>query len=122
MKIKLMTLGALLSIVATGIAAPVRMPDAKTLHSRLKGLEHFIEKTDFVNKIADNDLEPLGVVIHIEASLFDYADYMKEVPIVEKLMNLMEMRKSEFFEACLQDHPEALKELKELDFYRPRKE
>ena len=108
MKKSLMLFGILLGVVATSYAEPVKLPNRDVLAHRLreKDFGHFIEKTDLIATLADQEKEALGVITAVELAFCDYKAKMQN-PMIEMMM---QMRKPELIETILNDYPEAIKE------------
>jgi hypothetical protein len=92
----------------------IELPSAQILRERLqaKGLSHFAEKTEIDKELGNQKLYPSGVVLAVEQALYDYDKYMK-MPAANVLM---QRRKPQILEALLQDHPEAIINLKTHGF------
>lgn len=98
-----------------------QMPDEQTLNGRLFDIafDHFAAKTGLVYKIANKEVFPCSVKILIESGFMEYKDNLKKggMPekMVEQLMYLKLASKQNLYQAIFQDHPQALKELEELN-------
>ncbi|MEX0940302.1 MAG: hypothetical protein WDZ41_03005 [Candidatus Babeliales bacterium] len=111
MKNKLFLSMVLLSVLNV-FAKPVKLPSAEILTKRFegKGFDHFIEKTNIVEELADKTFESVGVALKIELALHDYNENLQQ----PMMSIMMQMRKPEIFEIVLKDSPEAIEELKKL--------
>ncbi len=105
------------SLDAKSFHKDIKMPNAQVLQDRLykKGnFHHFMEKTDIVSKLADQNITPLGIVIVVNLSCLDYNEYCSKAgseKAAKQLMVLMAMQKRMLFEALLEDKTEVLKQL-----------
>ena len=106
--IALMALGT----VSISYAGRVRLPGKNILTQRLKnkGFGHFIEKTEIVRDLADQEKEVLGVVLSVQLSLYDYAQSLKQ----SMGAKMMEKRKSQLIETILEGNSEAIKEAQDI--------
>jgi hypothetical protein len=86
------------------------LPSAEILEQRLQaiGLHHFLEKTKLHRVLGNQEKYPLGVAVETELALYDYNEYMQDQIIAVQ----MQMHKPLILEALLQDHPEAIENLK----------
>ena len=97
----------------------VKLPSAQILNKRLKDMEslqHYLEKTRIDKELGDQELHPMGVVLSVELSLYNYAQSLKN-PLME---TLMQMRKPDIVKAILQDSPQAISELEKQGFFQKR--
>ena len=103
---------------AFGMEKPIRMPD-KTLEQLLqeKGLQHFIDKTNVIQNLADQEKYALGVAAAIEDACAQYRGLLNKNISDEtrKMTNnmIVDAARSMTYKTLLKDHPEALQELKE---------
>ena len=90
----------------------ITLPSAQVLSQRLRqiGLDHYLEKSRIDQQLGGQKKYPMGVALAVELSLHDY---VKGTPM-PMLSTMMQMRKPEIIETILQDHPEAIAELKEV--------
>ncbi len=93
---------------------------AEVLNQRLheeQGLEYFMQKTDVVDKLANKELLPAGVVVIFDAALNNYYNYLeqKKHEHRSKMIELLQERRTNILETILRDSPEAIKELKESE-------
>ena len=56
-----------------------KMPSSQVIKERLVGFEHFLEKTDFAESIAEKELHPLGVVMALTLAMHDYIKSCQKV-------------------------------------------
>ena len=93
----------------------LKMPDATTLQKRLNeaGFEHFVEKTNIVKNLADEELYALGVAGEVETALYDYNENLQQ-PMIARMM---QMRKPQLLEVLLADYPAALQKLADKGVY-----
>ena len=89
----------------------ITLPKASVLKERLEkgGFQHFLEKTKIDEKLADKKLKPLGVLLAVELSLYDYVQDLNN----PMMSTMMQMRKPQLIEIILKDSPKALEKLKE---------
>ncbi len=101
----------------------VIMPNAQILQDRLRkcGFDYFMENTDIVKKLADQQRYPIGIAIAIELCFLAYNKNLKNEETGKIIMALTKMNKFLLFEALLEGEPKALKELKDLGLYKPNK-
>jgi len=133
MKFKLLSLTVLLGFSLSSFAMDavtrdtVTIPDAATLTSQLEGIgpDHFMKKTEIVDKFAGTTLAPEGVALAIKLALDDHIENLKSggMPpeMVEMMMEAGQINKSMLLEAILKDSPEALEHLKGQGLYTPAK-
>ncbi len=107
MKLKLIALGALLSISSAGFAMnieTIKMPSAQILKKRLheRGLDDVAKKTDIIEMLADQEKGIWGIALIVK---YCYSEKNDE--------------KNSLLEALFEDQPGVLKKLKDLDLYKP---
>ncbi len=120
MKLKLITVGILLGSACVSFAMEtVKMPKAEILKKRLCkiGMDHFIEKTNIVDQLADKEKAPLGVAMSIEQAFADYCDYLGGPQNPACITS--QMSKPMIYRALLEDYPDALAELEKNGLYKP---
>lgn len=121
----LMLLGISSAFAAT---VTVQMPNAEVLSDQLRaiGLEHFVEKSGIVERIAGQRLYALGVATAVEIAMHNYTEYLKRnmpAGMSNVLLFQMLMYKPLLFKTLLQDFPkESLEELRENGIYEPIQE
>ncbi len=99
-----------------------KMPSAEVIRERFKGFEHFLEKTNFAESIANQELHPLGVVLALTFAMHDYHEYLaKSLPphLLVVMQTTSEMHRPFLLELLLQDHKGALEELQKAGLYEP---
>lgn len=97
-----------------------KMPSAQVIRERFRGFEHFLEKTDFAESIAEKELHPLGVALALTLAMHDYHENLaKSLP--PHLLTVMQtssvMHTPFLLELLLQDHKGALAELEKPGLY-----
>ena len=112
MKKIIVSLSVMLAAVNISYAGLVTLPGKDVLKSRLRaqGFDHFVEKTKIIDMLADQEKEVMGVIIAVELSLADYAEYLKQPMMVR----MMEMLKPQLIKAILEGNDEAIKEASDL--------
>lgn len=100
------------------------MPHKDVLYKRLAniGLTHFMEKTNIIQVLADQEKYPIGVAMAVELAIDDYINYMcKNSPQPQRCPTaiLMSMHRSLIYKVLLEDYPEALDELRHQGIYNP---
>ena len=110
MKKHFLTLAALCSGLAAIAMDRVKLPDAATLKARLyeAQFDHFVEKTQIDEHLANRNITPLGVVNAVNVHLHGYNKQEQESGI-DILMN---MRKSDLIKVLLAEYPAAIEQLK----------
>lgn len=123
MKLRLIAIGALLVSACASFAADttITMPSADVLTQRLKaiGMEHFMEKTNIITQLADQQKAPLGVAGAILEACADYEKYLTQGR-AGQASRMFNLSKHLLFVAVLEDAPEALEELKGLGLYQSK--
>jgi len=128
MKLKLAALIFSLGISSMGIAAEANypktfiMPSEETLLKRLQEKEFgvFAEKTDIAKKLGNQEKFSLGVANQIELSLVDYEKELEQsMPkqLAAMVFAHTYKHKKQLLKLLLQEHPEALEELKGYELY-----
>ena len=150
MKTRLLTIAALLGSSFASYAMDeysYSIPKAEILTERLcdRGMDHFVDHTTIVGKLAGKSELPLTVVLVVDDAITEYAQWMmnnaeaspnvdeavvnaiadffasEENPGPYPMERLLETQKAEnksaLLRACLEDHPEALKKLEEAGLY-----
>jgi len=117
---RLICLSLLLSnSFAFSMEKPIRMPDKTTLELLLqeKGLHHFIEKTNVIQDLADQEKYALGIAISIDGACAQYRGLLNKNISDErrKMTNnmIVDAVRSMLYKTILKDYPEALQELQE---------
>lgn len=118
----MMTLIVLLAASLNGVTPQKTypMPSEAVLNQQLqdKGLDHFNEKTGIAQKLGGTEKLTRDVFIQLELAIDDYSKHLKGSgmpPIVaETTLRAISMSKPMILEALLQEHPEALEELKKF--------
>lgn len=97
----------------------VKMPSAAILKKRLLIQTGILigEKTSLIEKLAEKDIEPMIIAVHIELAMGDYVDYIKaecgeNLKIATELAMRAEAKMPLIFAAIFEDNPECLPELK----------
>jgi hypothetical protein len=55
------------------------MPDERTLRDRLGDhFDHFVEKTNFIKKVAGRDLPPRAIVMEVDTSFCEYKEILNQ--------------------------------------------
>lgn len=98
----------------------ITMPNTQILEKRLadNGFIHFMQTTNIVKYLADQNKAPIGVSLVVAASYLEYDKHLKErfsakLSLAQGRMDIIEKKKRQLFELLLEDAPEALKELEE---------
>lgn len=97
----------------------IQMPDKKNLIQQFgdMGLQHFNEKTDVVEKLAGEQLNPIQFIMTLDCALSDYTKKMTD----ESLKFAIRKKRGVIIEKLLVKHPKALEELKQYGYYKPQK-
>lgn len=88
----------------------IKMPSAAVLRERLKGHDHFIEKTKIDEQLANREMHPLGVAMIVETSIYDYCN----TGLPKMMCTLMEMNKPLIIRSLLANDPAAIAKLEEV--------
>lgn len=113
------------SFASYGMDKRITMPNKAVLRERLKAInmDHFMEKTNILDVLADKKKAVLGVNIAMELAIADYRKYLTQgpgaSPATRPLLAAFLMNKPLLIEALLKDHPEGLSALQEAGLYQP---
>lgn len=100
----------LLLIFSFNFLLAVKLPDAKTLSSRLSkyGFEYLIENTKIINDLSDQEIDLTEIIISIERLLDNFAQNHKDL---SDIAIFMQKRKNYFYMALFENDPLMLKEI-----------
>ena len=106
--IVLMALGA----VNVSYAGRVKLPGRDVLTKRLSDgiFRHFVQKTDLIDQLADEEMDVEGLIIEVELSLYDYSERFK----ASGAKRLLQMIKPKLIEAILEGNSEAIQEAQDI--------
>jgi hypothetical protein len=100
----------------------IQMPSTADLQKKLHGFEHFIEATNLVQNLANQKVFPLHVHAQVGNALVDYEKYFASTSMSEGMKNLklaeMYDRKDELIKTILQEHADAIEDLKNCGILR----
>ena len=118
MKLKLIALSmAICSFVGYAMNEhTIQLRSEEVLRKRLSEIHmhHVMEKTRILNRLAEKKLVPGGVLIAIEQEVYDYGEYFGKDTMQRRMFAAFCMNKPMLYKAVLQDHPDALKEVEDL--------
>lgn len=89
-----------------------KMPNKDNLEKRLKenGFEYLLEKTDLISRLAGKDMLAVSIGMHVALALDAFSQ-----KVGPRIYESVKTRKNELLEVLLQDYPQALVELQELE-------
>ena len=98
----------------------ITLPPAATIKQRLHemGLNHFLEKTKFDQKLGGEKRAPEGVVIAFDLSMYDYAENLKGQPMARSILGTLHLVRPKVIKAILQEHPQAFKQLEDEGYFK----
>jgi hypothetical protein len=101
----------------------ISLPTKQVLIQRLNALHlnHFVEKTNIIEDLAEQKLSPEGVVQSINFAIVDYLESLTGMPIFVSQRYQINRNRPKILEAVLQEHPAALEQLKTSGLYIPSK-
>lgn len=117
-----------LCISVWGYATKVTIPEARVLHECLKGIVdmEFVEKTDFINILADQQFDVDDLAKKIEHLFHNYSESFKpyKSPQEERRAKLqkivMIIQKPLLYRVLLQDMPGAIQKLQSYDSHNTK--
>lgn len=97
----------------------IKMPSGDILSQRLKsvGMVSMMEHTNIINELADHNLTPLEVAVAVECAIESLVNYYNTRKTM--LTRALRMNKSLIIGVLLQDYPQGLELLKELNIMHP---
>jgi len=86
----------------------VKLPPSHVLTERLCaiGLNHFIENTELIERVAEQNLTPSSIGTIVENCLDDYREH------IPRMSAMMCLYKPRIIKTILQDYPQAIEQLK----------
>ena len=95
----------------------VKMPNAQILHQKIEflGLRYFNEKTHLIDNLANKELNAVQVAFAIERALDKFSEHIKNNPTMAEASLIMLSLKPFLLKSLLEDFPEAIKELEDMD-------
>ena len=118
-KLSAIALSAMFLLTAKSIAMNsdlIKMPSEAVLKERLKGYDHFVEKTEIHKELADREMYPFGVANLVTFSIEDYCN----MGFPSMLCFAMRMHKPIIIRSILGDNPAAIAELVEAGILQPK--
>ncbi|HSC25377.1 MAG TPA: hypothetical protein VLB80_04160 [Candidatus Babeliales bacterium] len=110
LSLAILLLGACSGLSAIGNTL-IRLASQQELRNRLNntGFDHFVEKTSIDQELGGREQHPLEVINAVNSALYDYSQIIKN-PVLNMLMR---EGKPRLIKIILQEHPQAIKYLKE---------
>ena len=99
----------------------LKLPSEKILEQRLlslEGLEHFLEKSKILKKLANQNKVAVGVVMMLDLEIYDYLEIFNSNPKNKNIIGFtLNLQRKDIVCEILKDYPKEFEKLEPLGLF-----